>query len=396
MVSCKKHKNKGSITGLILIISIIVTILGMSMLAVGQQVRIKAVRTTEQVAARVAADAGLTVGIQTFQSQYESGSIDENNLPAVKGVSLPNSDGTYSYAVTKNGSDYTITSTGNYRGSQKQVSAVFGVEGMTYDYALLTDGAMIFRNSSKIDWYNNKKGSSPLKVGTNATNSGALMLYNSSFINGDLVVGAGGIPGVVIKNKGGKYTGSSYEQTENAPMPSVNVPGYLSGDTSKGNLNKNKTLTSSNSGKYNTINLGNSEKIEIKGNVELYITGDITLGNSAEIEILEGGSLTIYVDGDVEGKNSSKFTNKTEDAKKFKLMCTDACSNVVMKNSGDMYGILYAPNADIELHNSATFWGSVVGKTCDMDNSSTLYYDASLQEYNEPILSTMKLKSWSE
>lgn len=50
----------------------------------------------------------------------------------------------------------------------------------------------------------------------------------------------------------------------------------------------------------------------IDGDVELYITGNITLGNSAEIQVLHGGSLTIFSDGNVEGKNSSRFTNKSK------------------------------------------------------------------------------------
>ncbi len=389
----KNRKEKGSVVALMVLVSIIVTILGISMLAIGNQARVRAIRTNEQTAARVAADAGLTKAIYTFESLYESGSIDDDNLPSETAVSLPNFEGTFTYVTTKDSSNYTITSEGNFRNSQKTVSAVFALEGMTYDHAILTEGQITFYSSSTVDWYNEESGDT-LKVGTNSTDSAAIWLKNNSYINGDLVVGTEGTPGVVIKNQGGEYSGDSYANSESVAIPSVAVPGYLSSSSSEGALNKNETITSS--GKYSKIDLGNSEKLEIDGDVELYITGTIVLGNSAEIEILEDSSLTIYVDGDVEGKNGSRITNKNEDSKKFKLMGTDSCAQMVMKNSGNMYGVLYAPQADLILDNSATFWGAVVAETCEMKNSATLYYDASLQNYSEPSLTTLKLKSWSE
>lgn len=390
----KYNKHKGSIMALILIISIIVTILGMSMLAVGNQVRIRAVKTNNQTASRIAADAGLTMALETLISQYEDGTLDDNNLPSGTDVAIPNFNGTYTYTITENTGEYTIVCEGNFNGSTKTVQAIVGLEGMTYDFAILTEGQTTLRNSSKVDWYNQGSGGT-LKVGTNSTDSSQLWLKNSSEVNGDLYIGPDGIPGVVIKDQGGDYE-DSYVQSETVDIPSVNVPDYLSSSSSGGNLNQDDTLTSSDSGKYNKIDLGNSEKLEIDGDVELYITGDITLGNSAEIEILEDSSLTIYVDGDIEGNNSSKFTNQNDDPKLFKLMCTDSCTDVNLKNSGDMYAILYAPKADVSLGNSATYWGAVVANTCDMDNSSTLYYDGSLANYDEPLLTTMKLKSWSE
>jgi hypothetical protein len=131
--------------------------------------------------------------------------------------------------------------------------------------------------------------------------------------------------------------------------------------------------------------------------VELYIAGKLTLGNSAEIQVNEGCSLVLYVDGEVEGKNSSKFNNRTHDPKCLKLFSTSSCSKVTLKNSGDMYAVVYAPAADLTLHNSATVWGSITSRTCELMNSAVLYYDASLREYQDPAFpGTLELSSWRE
>ena len=66
MILQKTKNKKGSVLAIMLLVGIIVTILGMGMLAVGQQVRVQAVKASHQTAARVAADAGLTVAIPTL------------------------------------------------------------------------------------------------------------------------------------------------------------------------------------------------------------------------------------------------------------------------------------------------------------------------------------------
>lgn len=67
--------------------------------------------------------------------------------------------------------------------------------------------------------------------------------------------------------------------------------------------------------------------LTIKGPVELYITENIKLGESAKIEIddsVPNSSLTIYLAGKYEGKNSSEINNNTGIPKNFKFYGLDS------------------------------------------------------------------------
>jgi hypothetical protein len=65
------------------------------------------------------------------------------------------------------------------------------------------------------------------------------------------------------------------------------------------------------------------------------------------------------------------------------------------KNSSDFYAIIYAPQADIVFHNSVSIYGSLIGKSLDFKNSSNLYYDTSLRELRNELVS-MKIRRWKE
>jgi len=93
------------------------------------------------------------------------------------------------------------------------------------------------------------------------------------------------------------------------------VPEWLESLPSSGTIQNDSTVT--NSVKYSSINLKNSKILLIDGDVSLYVTGEIILGNSAEIQIDNDASLILYLGGDFEGKNSSTINNLTQNAKKL-------------------------------------------------------------------------------
>ncbi len=164
-------------------------------------------------------------------------------------------------------------------------------------------------------------------------------------------------------------------------MPPVTVPEWLESLPSSGAIpNDTNDTTISTSARYSSIDLGNSETVIISGDVTLYITGDIILGNSAELGIENDASLVLYLAGDFEGKNSSIVNNETQDPQKLKIYGLDSCETIQFKNSADFYGAIYAPNADVIMHNSGNVYGAVISKSFEQKNSATFNYDVLLRD----------------
>jgi hypothetical protein len=249
-----------------------------------------------------------------------------------------------------------------------------------FEFAVFAEDGAELKNSALVDWYNFDADDEIMKFGTNSIASGAFSFKNSSTINGDVVVGVGGNPDVVIDDFGATITGDTRALRERNVLPPIAVPDWLDSLPSSGTIQNDTTIT--NSAKYSDINLKNSNTLLIDGDVSLYVTGEIILGNSAEIQIDNDASLILYLGGDFEGKNSSTVNNLTQETKKLQIYCLDSCENMVFKNSSDFYGVVYAPNADVIMNNSANLYGAVVAGDFEQMNSGTFNYDTSLRDAN--------------
>ena len=380
---------------LAVLVIVIACVIGMGLLGMGSGKRLMSVRTNTRLLARAAADAGIEKALYEMNESLKVKPWDSSVLPSVTGEDLPHSGAVYDYQVTGTiGSGYSMQSTGVCSSAVKTVTCDLELKGV-FDYALLTKYGMILANGSTVDWVNFGADDDLLKIGTQDTTAGALELKNDSVINGDVVCGAGGDPSIVVKDQGANITGDIYSTPMEQELPSVSVPTWLALLPSQGDIEDPNTITTS--GKYDSINLGNSEVLTISGPVTLYITDDIILGNGAAIEINPNSSLTLYIGGDLEGKNSSGFNNLTEDSTTLKIYALDTCDDIEFKNNSDFYGALYSPDSDIILHNTSDMYGSIIGETYDQRNSGTFYYDAALREVStDDEAVRFVIRNWSE
>jgi hypothetical protein len=326
---------------------------------------------------------------------------DSSSLPAASGVSLLKCDAKFDYTVSENAGVYTVHGTGRAGHSVRSIEGTLRVSSV-FDYALFARDTLELKTNSSVDWINNEPGDWPLQVGTNSTNSGAITFKSSTTVNGDVVVGFGGDPDAVINaGSGVTITGDTYAMFSNAVLPSVSVPAWLASMPSGGTINTARELTAS--GKYDSIDLGSTNVLTITEPVVLYITNGAILKNSARIDIGGSGdtdndaSLIIYLAGNLECKNSSQVNNLTADATRFTFYGLDSCTQIVLKNGTNFYGAMYAPNAFMDLHNSAYMYGSIVGESILLRNSANFYYDVALRDrtVNDDAVRFV-IQRWSE
>ncbi len=374
-----QSKKRGSAIPLAMLVVVILLAMGTGLLRLGLGSRVISIRTASNITAQCAADAGLTKALFEMNEKLKVETWDDSILPLGTNISLPNCDAVFSYTVTGDlGSGYTIQSTGNSNQAQRTVSCTLQLQG-PFEAAIFTKQYLYMKNGATVDWYNYDADDRDMQIGTNSTEPSSVVLKNTSIVNGDIAVGMGGNPDDVIVDNGATITGETFALTQIYELPLVTVPESLESSPSLGTINdSNTTITSS--AKYNSIDLGNSETVTISGDVTLYITGDITLGNSAELQIGESASLILYLGGDFEGKNSSLVNNETHDPQKLKIYGLDNCETIQFKNSADFYGAIYAPNADVIMHNSGNVYGAVAAKNFEQKNSAIFNYDASLRD----------------
>jgi hypothetical protein len=160
--------------------------------------------------------------------------------------------------------------------------------------------------------------------------------------------------------------------------------------------------TISSSAKYDSINLtggdpNGSEAITVDGNINIYVLGDLKLGNNDVLQILPDAQLTIYLGGNLYIDNGGAINNLTMNPKQLKIYGLDTCTIIDFKNSGSFYGAIYAPEADIHFYNSVDVYGAVVGKSFTQDVNANFYYDMSLREVSASDIGVhMVIKRWSE
>ncbi len=399
MNMCKllQSKKRGSVLPLAMFMVVMLLIIGTGMLNLGLNSRIFSIRTASQISARSAADAGMTKALYEMNEKLKVKPWDGNSLPLAVNQTLPNCDALFNYTVTGDlASGYTIESIGKAGSAERKVQCTLELHG-PFEHAIFANGGIDLENSVTLDWYNYDDDDENMKVGTNSIAADTIILRNSATINGDVVVGPGGDPNEVIELQSStEITGDTYALACINELSSVTLPSWLQELPSEGTITEDITITTS--GKYSGVQLDNSKTITIDGDVTLYIVGDLVLGNSCDLAISDSysdASLTLYLGGKLEGKNSSAINNLTKDPTKLKIYGLDSCVEIILKNSCDLYGVIYAPQADVIMHNSADMYGSAAANSFMFKNSATFYYDVALRDESEQGLEFV-ISNWHD
>lgn len=396
----KKLKNpKGTVVVMALIVGVILAIIGSSLLRLSYLSRLRAAQATHIIGARITADAALTRALYAMDLKLAGAVWDDANLPVDSNVSLPGTDASYSYTVTGDQvNGYQITATGTYGRSQRTVNCSLKLQSTMFEYGVFSESDLDLKNFAFIDGYNSENGNynywtnrSSTDVGTNSTRSGSVDMRIFSAINGDVAVGAGGDPEQVIDSSWATITGETYAQ-DSAKQLDVPVTPSLP------YMGENPTGVVTQSGKYGSIDLKNNDTLYVNGNVTMHVTGNVEMKNLARIEMVGDSTLTMYVDGDVEMKNLSAINADGKDPTSVRIYSTSETPvDYDFKNGSGIYAGIYAPNADVTIHNLVAVYGAVVGHEVELKNLAAIHVDEALKEgnINDPEVS-FAVKRWWE
>jgi len=387
LLQSKKHGS--ALLMVICVVIIILLAMSMGLLRLGLNSRILSIRDASDIAARCAADAGLAKVLYEMNEKLQIKPWDGGTLPQAIDANLPNCDAVFSYSVTGDPtSGYTISSVGTANQAQRTVYATLGLRGL-FEHAILTKETLILKANTVIDGYNSLD---PLDtdievdIGTQSTLDASIVLNSGVTVQGDVVVGTGGDPNTVIDDKGAT-TGNRHAATVEDPLPLITPPALTDWGVDITATGEIVTLGPADSGQYGNLILtkgGTVGVLEISGgDVVLYITGGIDLGESCELVIKDDSSLTVYIDGDIHCRLGSAINNETppEDPKNLQLYGTSETTQYFdIKAKSTWSGVIYAPNADIDLYAKADFYGSVVAENFELKAGGNYHYDEALRE----------------
>lgn len=395
-----KNRNSGFAMAMVLSVIVLLLLLGGSLLGLSQNAEISSIRRSQEIAAKCAADAGLTKSLFDLNVLYTDSSLDLNNLLPQPAIDLENSDTQFEYTVYLDGGNITVDSTGTSGPCVKTVHCTIQVYSSRFEHPFFANTIDI--GNSTIDGYNSDYGLygglniSPISIATNNTDTDSIVLANGGYLNGDIFVGPDGSPLDVIDKKQNFDVTGSFDTLEEEKNIQVISPPSL---TYKGAM-ASGTITES--GQYGEISssANNEVVITIEGDVTLHITGNVELDNGATIEITEGSSLTLFINNNFKMLNGGKINNTTREPPMCIIYSThndpETPVEYNLSNTGEFYGAFYTPNANMHISENVSMYGAIIANELIIDNSSELYGDKALLEgtFNDPDTTLVKGKWW--
>jgi len=398
-----KSKRRGSALPLAVVAMIVLMMMGVGLLSLGFNSRTFSIRMTSDIEARCAADAGLAAALFEMNEKLKVKPWNDSTLPQAIDVTLPYSDEVCSYRVTGNlAGGYVIQSLGKSGNANRGVQATIGLQS-AFNHAILTKQSLTLKSGTVVDGYNSLDPADTdisVDIGSQSGSTSSVILNAGSTVKGDVFVAPGSDLDSAIKDLGAIVSGDKYASAPE-PLPTVVAP-VLADKGSISAIGATVAITPAESGTYSSINLQQLSTTEGKGanavttttpsilevsggDVVLHLTGDIQLGNSCEVLIKEGSSLTIYTDGNIHCRNGSAINseNPPEAADTLQIYATGTTKQFFdVKAKSDFTGIIYAPDADVVLYAKGDAYGSIIAEDFNYMAGGNFYYDEALQKKN--------------
>jgi filamentous hemagglutinin len=246
---------------------------------------------------------------------------------------------------------------------------------------LASTGDISLSGNVTIDSYHSTEGAyDPGTAGDNgdvATN-GSVSITGNVTVNGDVTGGN------VSSGGGGTVTGDMAEPRRPISLPPVDTSGVESD-------NDNDQLPPIQQGNRLVSPLDADRNFSLSSNTDYdmppgtYYFNDLSLSGQATLNL--SGLTVIYLTGDLD-TSGGNVVNATEDPKNLVIFMTGGTATV--NASIDWYGVIYAPETDIQFNGNADAYGAIVGGTIDGSGGADLHYDEDVSTVLEGMIELPK------
>ncbi|MDD5451650.1 MAG: pilus assembly PilX N-terminal domain-containing protein [Desulfovibrionales bacterium] len=296
--------------------------------------------------------------------------------------------------------NYSFRATGHSANSTKATIEVVIKQEPVFNYGVFGDDLVDLKASGCVYSYNSNTITNPQPsdstgegdVGSNV----AVNTYMSTYVDGDVALGDDGFgtEGVYIPNGVPIITGTAGVDVDRVdPDPLGAVGGDLASTFSTVGSGSNDNAWGGITGNTIYLNTGDTMTLHGKaGGADYYVT-DITLNNGATLNIdATAGPVNIYLAGGVDAKNGSAI-NITGVPPDFTIY-SNSTDSIVFRHGGTFKGTVYAPYASVEMKNSSDVYGLIWANTSDIKNSGEFYFDTALKD--KYLSDNVSILSWKE
>ena len=346
------------------------------------------------------AEAGAQFVLKSLAGDLGSGTLDLTADPISLGYATPSG---FSFTpptvlTSLGGNRYRFLVTGyGSNNSEVGIEVVFSATKKSiFEYALFTDGLLDLKSDAHVYSYDSRDTPNPDPTTFPGTSTGEADIGSNTeistkmntYIDGDLALGADtadpptdatwtdtGTP--TVTGTAGTTVGHIDPDPLGANDPSSDLyDTFIDIVTTNDNgaAGDGSPLEGS-----TAINLNNGDTLTLTAG-DYYIT-EIILKNGSTLEIdATSGPVNIYLDGiidaedgELEAKNGSAINNLSQPTD-FAIF-SNSSQDITFKHSSDFKGMVYAPNAHVEMKNTAGVYGLIWGNTATIHNSGEFYFD---------------------
>ncbi len=303
--------------------------------------------------------------------------------PAPTGMTF---DAVHQLTQTANTNVYYYTVTGFEPPARCTVEVTFRRSSL-FELGLFGDEQFETKAYGSIYMYDSRETTNPVPSdsigGAVLASNGDFITKQDSFIDGSFELGAAadGTQGTWTETPtgGSDITGEPAVPTERIdPDPLGAIWGDLAADFAYYSNNCNVRIKN---GDTAILPSGN------------YYINDLIIDAGCTLDIqATNAPVNIYLTGQFDAKNGS-FINTSAQPTGLRIF-SNSTDDITLFNSGDFYGMIYAPYADIEIKNSGDFYGTAWGDTLTIKNSGEVYVDAALMDAFPG--NKIRILSWKE
>jgi hypothetical protein len=254
-------------------------------------------------------------------------------------------------------------------------------------------------NHSTNGLYDSSKRKDHGDVATDSTIIDSLSVGNANLYGraatgpgGSIAIGPNGVVGDLAWHQSNTGIEPGWTNNDmNVYFPSVTVPfssGFTPQSGSIGSTSYNYLLNGGSTGAtyvMSNLSLSGKQVMMVTNQVKLLITGSLSVSGNAYIEIAQGSSLYLYMQGSSASIGGNGMVNDTGNATNFVYMGTPSNTSLSFSGNGTFTGLIYAPSAAFTLggggNNTQDFVGASITGTVSMNGHFNFHYDEALGKF---------------